>query len=76
MSCQLGELGEQAILEMAILDGACNTSDPAVVPDLSARRGGGIVADGEPGLGEVSLFEVVGGGRAAHPGRDPAEPSG
>ena len=68
----LGQLLEESILEAAI---ACCGRDggwSAVMPDSPAADGVGTVADGEPGLGEVPLFEVVGGGGAAHAGGDPA----
>ena len=33
-----------------------------MVPDLAAAGGVGTAGNGEPGLGGVALFEVVGGG--------------
>src|SRR6476620_8823261 len=69
---EVGELVEQAVLEVGAAGrGGCRRG-LAVMPDLAAAAGGRVVAGGEPGLGEVSLLEVAAGAGAAHPGRYPA----
>src|SRR5262249_36648725 len=44
------------------------------VPAAGSRRG--IAADGEPGLSQMPLFEVVGSVRATHLRRDPSRVDG
>src|SRR3954465_12714189 len=57
-----GQLPEESVLEAAVASGCGGGGWSVVVPDLAAAGGVRAVVDGEPGLGEVALFEVVGGG--------------
>lgn len=64
-----GEFGErvhQLILEVGIHRGCSRALLLAVVPIFPACSCGGIVADGQPCLREVALFEIVGGCGSAH----------
>ena len=65
---RMSSLSWKSMLRAAAATGAGS----AVVPYLAAARGLGVVADRQPGLGEVAFFEVVAGGGAAHPGGHPA----
>lgn len=59
-------------MKSRVLDGWMGWLPALVVPVPSAGEGGGIRADGEPGLSDVAKLEVVGGSRAAHASGYPA----
>ena len=62
MAGEAGELVEESVLEGGVLGGGRDRGRSAVLPHLTGPQGVGVVGGGEPGLGEVALFEVVTGG--------------
>ncbi len=74
-----GERGQpvhQLVLESRVTGFCCGRLPLPVVPVAAADGCGCVVADGEPGLREVSQLQVTGCCGAAHLGRDPARIDG
>ena len=71
-TCQFGELRDELPLEVGIKRFRCWSLLFAVMPVASADCRRGIVANGEPGLGEMSHLQIVRSSGAAHFGRHPA----
>src|SRR5260370_4408636 len=74
-----GERGQpvhQLVLESRVTGFCCGRLPLPVVPVAAANGCGCVVADGEPGLREVSQLQVTGCCGAAHLGRDPARIGG
>src|SRR5690348_9317872 len=76
---ETGERGQpvhQLVLESRVTGLWCGLLSLPVVPVAAAHGCGWVVADGEPCLREVSLFQVAGCRGAAHLGRHPARVDG
>src|SRR5258707_10673582 len=74
-----GERGQpvhQLVLESRVTNSCGGRLSLPVVPVAAARGCGGVVADGEPCLGEIARLQIAGCRGAAHLGRDPARIDG
>ena len=65
-------VAEELILEGRVAGGRVGRAGLLMVEVAGGDGGGGVVADGEPGLGDRGEREVVGGAGAAHLGGNPA----
>src|SRR5215469_3267229 len=71
-----GQPFDQLVLECRVTGFWRRILSLPVVPVAAAHGCGRVVADGEPCLGEIAHFQIVGRRGAAHLGRDPARIDG